>query len=229
MTSHVLIYSRHGLESKYDLTTLSEVFQDPDLLSRISNETHSLLKLKERSSRVRKHHNLVTTKKPQAKDVSTKSTIAEEEFQRIKDLEQTHNNPNEYISPVASRKRRYLAIPSVSLPLHPIVSSVREEDAQAEEPIARSGTAPTTIQSNLALPSVCLNDTNTALNQEQVDKNPLEKSFEETALIYKQSSLKTVGSKYLYTFLPRQCDSNAYKYVKDDVRVFKIIFCKALT
>lgn len=212
------------MESKYDLTTLSEIFQDPDLLSRISNEMYSFIKLRERSSRVRGHLDLVTTKKPQAKDVSTNRIIADEELQRIKALEENNNNPNEYISPIASKKRKYLATETVDIVRSPLLSGIEEEE-KAEELVAQPNATIVTINSTLALPSVWINDNNTTpTEQQENDESPLEKSFEETALLFDQSLLKTVGSKYLYTLLPRQCDINAYKYVKDDVCISKIAF-----
>lgn len=196
------------MESKYNVATLSEVFQDPGLISRISTEIHSLITEKERMSRVRQYQTLTTKKKPQAKDVSAVNTIAEEELERIRDLEKSHTNPDEYISPIASRKRHYLSMLKASPPL------------ELEQPVQQSNSTPTTINSDLALPSVCISDNCVATNNQQADENPLEKSFEETAKLFQQSSLKSVGPRYLYTFLPRQCDSSAYIYVKDNVGYF---------
>ncbi|KAI7888951.1 snRNA-activating protein of 50kDa MW C terminal-domain-containing protein [Mucor mucedo] len=197
-------YKDRVLESKYNLATLSEIFQDPDLISRISTDIHSLITEKERISRVRQYQHLTTTKKPQAKDVSTVNTIAEEEWERIKNLEESRTNLNEYISPIASRKRKYLSMPTTSPP------------PEIEEPLQQSITAPTTINSELALPSVCITDNNTTNTEQQGDDDPLENSFKETAKLFQQSLLKSIGPKYLYTLLPRQCESSTYKYVKDN-------------
>jgi hypothetical protein len=190
---------------------------------------------------------LVTTKKPQAKDVPANRVIADEELERIKAAETNINNQNEYINPIASKKRRYLAH-NDNDPIHELLTYSQEEGSrsssaavsaveevpatQDSNSIAAAATetadTPTTstMIPSLALPAATTvhsattttaNSPSASQQDENNDEHPLERSFRETAQFFKQSPLKTVGSEYLYTLLPRQSDVNAYKYVKEDV------------
>lgn len=277
----ILINLKNSLETQYDQTTLSEIFQDPDLLARISEETFSFIKLKERKSRVKSHLEYVTTKKPQAKDVPTHRVISDYEKERLKALEGDIDKQSKFISPLASKKRIYLAqsgsdpVPEVH-ELYEVHETIRLENittntqaaaddqasqaqtpvadtedsqscqaqtnetdvassslpSQAHTPITDNTNTPTdSINSTLALPALCIPENTPATSKEpqtEKDDHPLEAAFRETALLYHQSPLKTVGPHNLYTLLPRQSDINAYKYVKQDVskmaHIFKSIY-----
>lgn len=72
---------------------------------------------------------------------------------------------------------------------------------------------------NLALPFACMNENVNKSNEQEEEEFPLAKALNETAVLYKESILKSIGPKHLYTLLPRQCEINAYKYVKEDVGI----------
>lgn len=79
---------------------------------------------------------------------------------------------------------------------------------------------------NLALPSACVNESTDKSNEPEEEEFPLAKALKETSALYKESILNSIGPKYLYTLLPRQCEIKAYKYVKEDVRIPFFFFLK---
>ncbi|KAI9344457.1 snRNA-activating protein of 50kDa MW C terminal-domain-containing protein [Pilaira anomala] len=93
-----------------------------------------------------------------------------------------------------------------------------KESEDAERANRRRNSSITSLTANgvsLALPQVTRDHTTDEENRAE-DVFPLAKEMKETAILYEQSLLKTVGPKYLYTVLPRQCEVSAYKYVKED-------------
>ncbi|KAI8972352.1 snRNA-activating protein of 50kDa MW C terminal-domain-containing protein [Pilobolus umbonatus] len=95
-------YNPIELSSKYDLTALSEIFQDPNFLSKISEESHKIMNKAVRLPRIRHSDDIVTTKKPQAKDVLTGRVVEEEE-------ESVSTAEDEFISPLAPKRRKFIA------------------------------------------------------------------------------------------------------------------------
>lgn len=248
----------------------------------MSEDAFMLMKVKERESRVRNQFELVTSKKPQAKDVERIRLIANDEVERIKAVEENIKKEDKYISPIGPKKRRYLAEQGSEFDHNAVINVdtdsiimrlIREVQGGAGEMRNNEGQENTgedglngyqfdlsqfetdqltgdtfdrqlvegsaTTQSgednnasqtdntdsmdftsNLALPDKSVSDITSAPAEVQEEEHPLEKAFKETALLVEQSPLKTVGSRYLYTLLPRQCDINAYKYVKEDVSKF---------
>lgn len=79
---------------------------------------------------------------------------------------------------------------------------------------------------NLALPSACVNESTDKSNELEEEEFPLAKALKETSALYKESVLNSIGPKYLYTLLPRQCEIKTYKYVKEDVRIPFFFFFK---
>lgn len=264
-------YKDLNLESKYDLNALSEIFQDPDLLARVSTESFLLMKARERESRVRSQFELVTTKRPQAKDVERIRVLPDEDFERIKKVEENIKEEDKYVNPIGFKKRRYLAqegseqdhYPMINFdPDSAIMRLLREVQEDSGAPRANNvesllevlegdtlmndyveqitvdnvdqcseisatitekqasqidNTSQTVnFASDLVLPTQSTSDSTSAILTSKEEEHPLEKAFKETAALVKESPLKTVGSRYLYTLLPRQCEPTAYKYVKED-------------
>lgn len=88
---------------------MSEIFQDADLLARISKEAHNIMRsAAERPSRVRHEQDLITFKKPQAKDVITTRKIDDDLEGIYEILEGMINDDNEYINPLAPKTRKYI-------------------------------------------------------------------------------------------------------------------------
>ncbi|KAI8636301.1 hypothetical protein BD408DRAFT_95184 [Parasitella parasitica] len=72
-------YEHLKLESKYNTIALSEIFQDRDLLARIPEESYSLMNTRGvRPSRVRDPSDIITFRKPQAKDVTSARVVEQE-------------------------------------------------------------------------------------------------------------------------------------------------------
>ena len=64
---------------------------------------------KEREPRVRQLNQFVTNKKPQAKDVCKSRALTTEDMEKIKQLEDSIRDEQQFINPVADKKRKYLA------------------------------------------------------------------------------------------------------------------------
>ncbi|KAG2232872.1 hypothetical protein INT48_004885, partial [Thamnidium elegans] len=233
-------YKDINLKSKYDLATLSEIFQDPELLSRISSDVYSLQTLKEKEVRPR-----YSIKKPQAKDVAANRVIPDEEFEKIVSLEQqnklsrkrTHSENGTEEEDGSGRKKKRDEDGSASESDQDSVSEVSEQTSQelsrkgkgreeqvegsissipSESNLSQTTNSINMHNLNLALPSTCVNETTDKSNEPEEEEFPLAKALKETAALYKESILKSIGPKYLYTLLPRQCEINAFKYVKED-------------
>ncbi|CAO3656909.1 unnamed protein product [Mucor hiemalis] len=225
------------------------------------------MKVRERESRVRSQFELVTTKRPQAKDVERIRVLPDEDFERIKKVEEDIKEEDKYVNPIGFKKRRYLAQEGSEQECYPVINfdpdsaimrllrEVQEEagipkgnnsvegpietdalmneyveqiiidpiDQCSEESVVNTDNASQTESttsvnfiSDLVLPTQSTSDLAPATNTNKEEEHPLEKSFRETASLVKESPLKTVGSRYLYTLLPRQCEPTAYKYVKED-------------
>ncbi|KAI8975373.1 hypothetical protein BDF20DRAFT_822137, partial [Mycotypha africana] len=97
------------LEPKHTTNTMTEIFQDPDLLSRISTEASRIMNDVARPSRARREQDLITFKKPQAKDVVPKRYISDEMAYLYDSLEQVIDKDREYINPLTPKQRKYVA------------------------------------------------------------------------------------------------------------------------
>ncbi|KAI9246347.1 snRNA-activating protein of 50kDa MW C terminal-domain-containing protein [Helicostylum pulchrum] len=226
-------YENIDLKSKHDLATLSEIFQDPELLSSITSDVFSLQALKEKDSRRR-----YPTKKPQAKDVIANRVIPDEELEKILSLEHQNEKSRkrrqdtEEEEDGSGRKKARDGDGSNSESDQESVSEVSEQMSQekgkgeqgsvssstpSESNLSQTTTPINVYTLNLALPSACVNESTDKSNEpEEEEEFPLAKALKETAALYKESVLKSIGPKYLYTLLPRQCEINAYKFVKED-------------
>lgn len=179
-----------------------------------------------RASRVRHEHDIITQKKPQAKDVITRRLVGNEIVDIYDTLETVIDRNNEYLNPIAPKRRKYLAEESDDK------SSSSSPQGNVPEMDPVSLPAPSEFVSitndgvSLALPVIqrpAADCTHVDSPEQLSEKSELERLLEETSVAIKQSPLKTVGSKHLYTFLPRQCEINAYRYVKEDVK-YSIIY-----
>jgi hypothetical protein len=173
-----------------------------------------------RASRVRHEHDIITQKKPQAKDVITRRLVGNEIVDIYDSLETAIDRDSEYLNPIAPKRRKYLAEESDDL--SSITSSPQEAVLEADPVSLPVPIEPLTIANNgvsLALPAV-QKPVDSIHNDQLPEKSELERLLEETSVTIKQSPLKTVGSKHLYTLLPRQCEINAYRYVKEDVKYY---------
>ncbi|KAI8373505.1 snRNA-activating protein of 50kDa MW C terminal-domain-containing protein [Choanephora cucurbitarum] len=213
----------NNLEPKHDINTLSEIFQDPDLVARISSEAHEIMRVGcVRPSRVRSQSDIIISKKPQAKDVYRQALIDEDIAHLYQSAEKTIDSDAQYVNPITPKQRIYLAQekesvnatqPQPQQPHLPLSSSViptpqfTPDDAVfsvAQEAIA------SLTQKTPRMPLISLNEKPTETSDE------LERMFEQVANEISQSPLQTVRSKHLYNFLPRQSDLIAYNYVKED-------------
>lgn len=187
-------YQHVQLKSEYNTNTLSEIFQDPDLLGRISEDAHKIMQTKTiRPPRVRDASDIITSRKPQAKDVTTARVIEEDVATQYNAIEKNLNS-EEYVNPLAPKQRRYIA--------HDEYSELPSPSPILTQPF------PDPISVSL--------ETLTVQNQEN-ENNELTNMLDETSKLIRESPLKTVRSDHLYTLLPRQADINAYIYVKEDV------------
>ncbi|KAI8084121.1 uncharacterized protein B0P05DRAFT_467063 [Gilbertella persicaria] len=208
------------LKPRHDLNTLSEIFQDPELVSRISQEAHEILRLSStRAPRIRQEQDIIIHRKPQAKDVYRRTVIDDEVANMYNTVENSIRQEDEYINPIAPKQRKYLAhekewqltpteetiVPSTS-PVEPAMNTMHESF-----PIALPSIPAATIDL----------DTNASIEHNA----ELNNMFDTVAQQMSQSPLKTVGPKHLYTYLPRQCDSFAYNYVKEDVSLYRKGMC----
>ncbi|CAO0790660.1 unnamed protein product [Mucor circinelloides] len=186
-------YQHLQLESKYNTNTLSEIFQDPDLLARISEDAHKIMQTKAlRPSRVRDASDIIISRKPQAKDVTTARVIEEDLASQYSAIEKNLDS-EEYVNPLAPKQRRYIAHEQnselASQPQTPIQPFPDPISVSLEELVAQYTENP---------------------------KDELTNMLDETSKLISKSPLKTVRSNHLYTLLPRQADINAYIYVKED-------------
>ncbi|KAK4521343.1 uncharacterized protein ATC70_011958 [Mucor velutinosus] len=190
-------YEHVQLESKYNTNTLSEIFQDPDLLARISEDAHKIMQTKTlRPPRVRDASDIIISRKPQAKDVTTARVIEEDLATQYSAIEKNLNN-EEYVNPLVPKQRRYIAHEEHSEQASAITSQPQTLTQPFPDPIS------------VSLESLA------AQNVENTN-NELINMLDETSKLIRESPLKTVRSNHLYTLLPRQADINAYIYVKDD-------------
>ncbi|KAI7900248.1 snRNA-activating protein of 50kDa MW C terminal-domain-containing protein [Cokeromyces recurvatus] len=225
-------------KSSHNSKTLSEIFQDPELLSRISEESYKRMRIKiERTSRVRHEHDLIIFRKPQAKDVKTRQLVTEDIANVYQSLEEIIDNDKEYINPLAPKQRKYMSeefqdivFPSRSSSAEPSThqSPSTEENSQlaANEPINNSNnnnnnnnnnnSIDNNSNNNLALPAYPNTVTSVNNEQQEPERSELDKIFEQTSNLMSQSPLETVGSKHLHTYLPRQFEPSALRYVKED-------------
>lgn len=188
-------YQHVQLESQYNTNTLSEIFQDPDLLARISEDAHKIMQTKTlRPPRVREASDIITSRKPQAKDVTTTRVIEEDLATHYSAIEKNLNS-EEYVNPLAPKQRRYIA--------HD------EHGESASQP--QTPTQPFPDPISMSLESLATQNAGNSNN------NELTHMLDETSRLIRESPLKTVRSNHLYTLLPRQSDINAYIYVKEDV------------
>ncbi|KAL9546248.1 hypothetical protein MBANPS3_006751 [Mucor bainieri] len=189
-------YQHVQLESQYNTNTLSEIFQDPDLLARISEDAHKIMQTKTlRPSRVRDTSDIITYRKPQAKDVTIARVIEEDVATQYNAIEKCLNS-EEYVNPLAPKQRRYIAY-----------------DDPSEVGSAAASQPQTPVQ---PLPDSITLESLAAQNTDNAD-NELTKMLDETSKLIRESPLKTVRSNHLYTLLPRQAEINAYIYVKEDL------------
>lgn len=188
-------YQHVQLKSEYNTNTLSEIFQDPDLLGRISEDAHKIMQTKTvRPPRVRDASDIITLRKPQAKDVTTARVIEEDVATQYNAIEKNLNS-EEYVNPLAPKQRRYIA---------------HDEYGELATSQSQIFTQPFPDPITVSL------ETLAAQNEENVN-NELTNMLDETSKLIRESPLKTVRSDHLYTLLPRQADINAYIYVKEDV------------
>ncbi|KAI8364182.1 snRNA-activating protein of 50kDa MW C terminal-domain-containing protein [Blakeslea trispora] len=166
-----------------------------------------------RPSRVRHQSDIITSKKPQAKDVYRQTLIDENVADLYESVEGNIDYDVQYVNPVAPKQRIYLAHDQQESPL-PIIQPVTQTSQDISEDTvsntAQGTTTSSTDQTALSLPDISTTPKPTEASIE------LDKMFDQVANELSQSQLQTVGSKHLYTFLPRQCDSLSYNYVKDD-------------
>jgi hypothetical protein len=171
-----------------------------------------------RASRVRHEHDIITQKKPQAKDVITRRLVGDEIVDIYDTLETVIDGDNEYLNPIAPKRRKYLAEESGDItPASSASSSPQETAPEMNLSVPMEPLSITNNGISLALP-IIQKPAEPVHTNEQKEKSELEQLLEETSIAIKQSPLKTVGSKHLYTLLPRQCEINAYRYVKEDVK-----------
>ncbi|KAI9475706.1 MAG: hypothetical protein EXX96DRAFT_485978 [Benjaminiella poitrasii] len=221
------------LETRHNMRTLSEIFQDPELLARISQETFKLMRLKPgRPSRIRHEHDLITFRKPQAKDVKRRQLVAEDIAGVYQSLEEIIDKEKEYINPLAPKQRRYMSeefqdivFPSNSCSAEPSAhnSPSIEEYSQSSVDESALDTTSSSINTNssmnLALPDHPNSQIDVHNQQQMPEQSELEEILEQTSKLISQSVLETVGSKHLHTYLPRQFDPHAFRYVKEDVSI----------
>ncbi|KAI8642590.1 snRNA-activating protein of 50kDa MW C terminal-domain-containing protein [Parasitella parasitica] len=187
-------YEHLELESKYNTNTLSEIFQDPDLLARISEESYSLMNTRGvRPSRVRDPSDIITFRKPQAKDVTSARVVEQEVATMYDNVEKSLNHDQEYINPLAPKLRKYIA---------------QEENNEATSTSSQPQTPALSFPEPININMDVLENVHA--------KDELNRILDETSKLIRQSPLKTVQSNNLCTLLPRQADINAFIYVKED-------------
>ncbi|CEP17268.1 hypothetical protein [Parasitella parasitica] len=186
-------YKHLELESRYNTNILSEIFQDPDLLARISEESYSVMNTRgPRPSRIRGASDIITSRKPQAKDVTSARVVEQEVAAMYDNMEKNLNRDQEYINPLTPKVRKYIA--------HEESSEAISSSSQLHKPML---SFPEPIGSGLDVLEVHA-------------KDELSRILNETSALIRQSPLKTVKSNNLYNLLPRQSEINAFIYVKED-------------